>query len=136
HALLVTGCAPDDLGRLLDTLHASRVQPVCLDVLNRAAVATLTPPAGRVFSLAGWAVVIGLEGNRETVAWQVRQLGQEIAANNSHGVERPTGPALVELWRTLVEFPLWPEARLTWKANLLPSATAEFCRTAETLSER
>src|SRR5262249_37776595 len=38
--------------------------------------------------------------------------------------------------RAMTEYPLWPGMAVTFKANLVPSATAAFCRQASELSER
>ena len=42
----------------------------------------------------------------------------------------------VPFWTALTDFPLWPESVLTFKANLLPSAVADFCAQATGLSEK
>jgi glycolate oxidase FAD binding subunit len=39
------------------------------------------------------------------------------------------------LWLALVEFAAWPSARLTFKANVLPSAVAAFCLQAADLPD-
>ncbi len=50
------------------------------------------------------------------------------------GVEARAGEAAAPLWQALAEFTAWP-ARLTLKANLLPSAVASFAARAEPLAE-
>ena len=45
------------------------------------------------------------------------------------------GKAAEPLWAALVEFAAWPDARLTFKANLLPSAVAAFCLQAADLPD-
>src|SRR5262249_48896116 len=40
------------------------------------------------------------------------------------------------LWQALVQFPVWPDASLTFRANLLPSGTAAFSQEASALAEK
>jgi len=134
-ALLTLGCRAEAVGPLLDQLHRSRTQPVCLDVLNGAAARWVTRQTGIALPDADWIVAVGFEDNREAVAWQVRQLIQELPAGQVPGLEARVSHAAEPLWRGLVEFPHRPEARLTIKANLLPSATAAFCLQAAALPE-
>ncbi|HXG09659.1 MAG TPA: FAD-binding oxidoreductase [Gemmataceae bacterium] len=133
-ALLTLGCSADDLEPLLDLLHHSRTRPVCLDVLNAAAVRVLNQRAGGLLPEAPWVVVVGFEDNRQSVAWQMQQLIQELPANLTPGLEARVGAASGPLWQALVEFPARPEARFIFKANLLPRAVAAFCRRAAALS--
>jgi glycolate oxidase FAD binding subunit len=128
HALLTLGCGPEAVGPLLDALHRSRTRPACLELLNARA-------AGAVGGLpdAPWVVVVGFEDTREAVHWQVQQLIRELSAEASLNVlaDRAAEP----LWRALTEFPARPGAALTFKANLLPGATADFCRLADALPD-
>jgi glycolate oxidase FAD binding subunit len=47
-------------------------------------------------------------------------------------VGSPTQP----LWTALAEWGQWPSARATFRANLLPSAVAAFCRQSDDAAER
>jgi glycolate oxidase FAD binding subunit len=125
HALLTLGCTADAVGPLLDTLHRSRTRPVCLELLNAAAAEALGFPTE-----SAWMLVVGFEDNREVVSWQVQQLIKELAAASATAVTVLAEKSAVPLWSALVEFVAWPEACLTFKANLLPSAVAAFCRQA------
>jgi glycolate oxidase FAD binding subunit len=50
-------------------------------------------------------------------------------------VDVRVGTTAEPLWQALVEFPLCDPARLTFKANVLPRATAGSCQQAAALSE-
>ncbi len=112
-AMLITGCRETDLEEVLSRLHASTTRPACIEVLGP------TPRNGADFDLS-----VGFEDNREAVTWQVNQVQQELG---------PVCPPLVhEGWKAERGFqllgagtrpPNWPVA---FKANLLPSATADF----------
>jgi glycolate oxidase FAD binding subunit len=145
-SLVTFGCETAALDRVLDHLHATRTRPVCLDLLNQAAVRALRLNLPE----AAWVIVVGFEDNSDAVNWQVRQLLQELAAGDIHGLEARAGAACEPLWRGLVENTLSggrqppeeplggltpPAQGVTFKANLLPYAVAEFCRQADTLSE-
>jgi glycolate oxidase FAD binding subunit len=134
-ALVTFGCETPVLDHLLEQLHQTRTRPVCLDLLNSAAVGCVVRDGRLHLPEAPWVIVAGFEDNTEAVEWQVRQLLKEIAALDIDGVAARAGDASEPLWRTLVEFTAHPTARLTFKANLLPHTVASFCQRATTLSE-
>lgn len=131
HALLALGVHTEDLGTLLERLHQSRTRPVCVELLNAAAVRTL----GVEVPSAPWNVVVGFEDNREAVTWQVKQLIEELAAGKALGVETRVGAAATPLWQALVETRGRSDIRVAFQANLLASAVAAFCRHAESAAE-
>jgi glycolate oxidase FAD binding subunit len=131
-ALIIVAAAEDRLEQLLDQLHDSRTRPVCLDLLNPAAVGALNRQLGGNPLEGHWAAVVGFEDNTAAVAWQVRQLIQEIGTRWALDVR--VGRPAVPLWQALTELPALPEAILTFKANLLPHAVAAFYRRATTLA--
>ncbi|HEY7328398.1 MAG TPA: FAD-binding oxidoreductase [Gemmataceae bacterium] len=133
-SVVTFGCASEALDRLLDQLHASRTRPVCLDLLNHSAVHFLAHEFGVNLPEAPWVIVVGFEDNSDAVRWQVRQLLQELAPGDIQGMEARAGAASEPLWRGLVEHTA-SGRRLTFKANLLPSVVAAFCRRADTLWE-
>jgi glycolate oxidase FAD binding subunit len=152
-ALLALPCDAEAIGPLLDRLHASSTRPVCVDLLNEAAARALNarapgPAAGEAAVLGGvrlrgrgrlpeapWVVVVGYEENAAAVAWQVRQLVGELGSGHGGGLDAWAGRTANWLWDALIDFPARPGAPLTFKANLLPRATAEFCRQAAALPE-
>jgi glycolate oxidase FAD binding subunit len=126
-ALYFSDNPPDRPEELLDKIHASRARPVCATLLNRAAAVLLLRDVGiHLPACVRWVVVVGVEGDQDRASWQVQQL--RAGAIDFHSL---AGPASTAIWRSLVDFPLWPDARLTFKANLLPGAIAGFCREAE-----
>lgn len=128
-ASVVCGAESGQIEALLARVHESRTRPVCVDLLNRAAARWIQQHAGVSLPETAWVLVVGYEDNAGAVDWQVQQLSQEVSTT---AVLR--GPAADPLWRALVELADGPEAALTFKANLLPSATAAFCRRAEELA--
>jgi glycolate oxidase FAD binding subunit len=134
-ALLAVPCDTDAVGPLLDGLHASETRPMCVELLNGAAVRALNARPGSRGRLrdAPWVVVIGFEENRQAVAWQVRRAVGELSGRG--GLDAWAGRSGAWLWDGLVELGSRPTAALTFKANLLPHATAEFCRRAADLTE-
>jgi glycolate oxidase FAD binding subunit len=132
-ALLAAACPADAVATLLDRLHASQTRPVCVELLNEAAVRA-ADPRGRL-PAAPWVVVAGYEDNREAVIWQVRQAVGELRTAGAASLDVWAGPTAGWLWDALAEFPSRPEATLTFKANLLPGATAQFCGAAAAFPE-
>ncbi|MBY0523212.1 MAG: FAD-binding oxidoreductase [Gemmataceae bacterium] len=134
-ALVILTCEPHAVAALLDALHRSRTRPVCLELLNDAAVAALNVQHPGLLPDAPRVLIVGYEEKRETVAWQVQQLIAELPAGTLKSLESRVGSTADPLWQWLVEFPAWSGALLTFKANLLPGATAEFFAKAADLPE-
>lgn len=134
-ALVTFGCETAALAHSLDLLHQTRTRPVCLDLLNRAAVEEIVRATGLNLPKAPWVLVVGFEDNADAVGWQVRQLLQEIAATELEGLEARAGDASEPLWHALIEFPTHSPAKLAFKANLLPQAVAAFCQQTAAMSE-
>src|SRR5205823_671100 len=78
HALVIVGRPAAELTSLLDLLHNSRTRPVCLEALNSAAVRHLNQDGGAGLPESGWVLVVGYEGGREVVTWQMQQLVREL----------------------------------------------------------
>src|SRR5262249_24884704 len=125
-------CPGEGLAPLLDRLHTTRTRPVCLDVLNAPAAAVLMAD-GVVLPPADWVVVLGFEDNIAAVSWQLSQVMEEAAPLGVLGLQARAGDSSDVLWRELTEIDFRPEARLSFKANMLPGAVADFCRLAGTL---
>jgi glycolate oxidase FAD binding subunit len=122
--LLVLSASLEDIARVLDQFQTSRTRPVCLDLLD--------PAASRLLGLGGegWSLVVGFEDNFKAVTWQAQQLRQELPAELRPALREIPDDETEALWAALRDFALWPETELSFKANLLPSATPEFCRRA------
>lgn len=129
-ALLAIGCVEEKLSPLLDRLQGTRTRPVSVEALNQAAARSLQQSLPEM----SWVVIVGFEDNRESVAWQMRHLIEELKDQTARGIEARVGTAAEPLWHALTEFPRHPAARLTFKANLLPRDTGAFCRRAVELS--
>jgi len=134
-ALVELGCSAGGLGSLMDALHGSRTRPICLEVLNDAAVRALNPQIAGILPETPRVVLVGFEEKRETVSWQVQQLVKELPAGAVSSLEARIGSTAEALWRGLIEFAAWPDARLTFKANLLPSAVPGFFEQAAALPD-
>jgi glycolate oxidase FAD binding subunit len=133
-ALVAIPCQADEVEALLDRLHGSRTRPVCLDLLNAATVAAINRETPGLLPEAPWAVVVGFEDNRASVAWQTQQLLTDVPAVAKGEAQIHSGATGAPLWEALAEFKGRPEARFCFKANLLPHAVAAFCRRAMTLA--
>jgi glycolate oxidase FAD binding subunit len=133
-ALVVLRCEADQVVALLDRLHGSRTRPVCLDLLNRAAVRYINRQGGTALPDAPWLVVVGYEDNRVAVSWQVQQLLKELPDDARPGLETRVGLTTAPLWRALTERPAGVEDGLTFKANLLPRMTADFSTRVDALA--
>src|SRR5262249_12191168 len=128
HALVCLASQEDQVDSLLERLHGSRTRPVCLDLLNPAAVRYINENAGTNLTGDSRLAVAGFEDNTAAVAWQVQQLIQEVGPRwpVDVRVDRPAE----SLWRALVELHVRAGAGLTFKANMLPHGVPAFCRRA------
>src|SRR5262249_36771703 len=132
--LLTLSCPGENLAELLNQLHESRTRPMCVEVLSRAADEAISQQLkgaadiGPTLPANWWRALVGFDGTATTVAWQIKQLSDELPAD-SRRLFCELGTAEAEaLLARLADFPLWPDTRLTLKANVLPHVTAEFSK--------
>jgi glycolate oxidase FAD binding subunit len=130
-ALCCLGVETEALPAQLDRISTSQTRPICIDVLKRSALGQAS--LSNVCSGAGWLLVVGFEENRDAVAWQVQRLQEELAPAK---LEVRRGADAASIWNVLTESSLRGDARLSFKANVLPHAVADFCRKAEGLSSQ
>jgi glycolate oxidase FAD binding subunit len=126
-AIVTLGCGSEALEPLLDQLHETHTRPGCLDVLNGPAARIVSREAGVALPESPWVIVVGYEDNAEAIRWQMGRLIEELPAGKVIGLEARAGAATESLWKALCEFPGRP-AELSFKANVLPSASAGLCR--------
>ena len=67
--------------------------------------------------------------------WQVKQLQGEVSQLGIPVRRQRSDAASEPVWRALADFPLSTASTMTFKANLLPRATATFCQQAARLLE-
>jgi len=129
HQTLIEVRCKENLATLLDRLHGKRTRPVAFTVVSPYGVNVVFPTGDDPDEIAseGWLVVVGFEGNDETLEWQVNQLQREAGEfgipTSSHWPDELGRHA----WNALTDFPLSVPASVTFKANLLPNGTAAFC---------
>jgi glycolate oxidase FAD binding subunit len=135
-SLVLVHCREESLEPLLNEIHHSRTRPVCVDLLNQAAISYINKNSGVLLPEAPWLAVIGFEDNQKAVAWQEQQILKELSSGGYGPVQTRSGSAADPLWPTLTEFAYYPKACLTFKANVLPRAVTGFCRRAAALPEK
>ncbi len=113
--LVITGSTEDGLGVVLDRVRASSIRPGCVEVLYP------TPRHGADFD-----VLIGFEGSRAALNWQVNQLQSELGSLCPPLLHQ--GEQSERLFHLLGERDAPSNCRLSFKANLLPSAVTDFMR--------
>jgi glycolate oxidase FAD binding subunit len=134
-ALLTFGCTSEALPGLLDVLHATRTRPTCIDLLSAGAARAVGRQAGLALPDRPWVLIAGFEDSELAVNWQIQQLIKELTAAGVQGVEALAGTIADPLWQALTELTAAPEARLSFKANLLPAHVASWCLLAAALPE-
>jgi glycolate oxidase FAD binding subunit len=126
--LIGMDCPRAQLATLLDQLQTSRTRPTSLTVLSPGAAGSLLLSRDDA-----WTILVAFEDNCEATAWQVEQLRREMREAGIAANLQLTDTGAEPLWQALADFPLTVDCNLTFKANLLPSATAEFCQRASEL---
>jgi glycolate oxidase FAD binding subunit len=133
-ALLALGCPATALEAILDQAHQTRTRPVCIEALNAAAARALATEWNVAVPEAPWVVVVGFEDTEDAVGWQIQQFIKEVGSTGIV-LEAHAGDATGPLWRALTELTALSSARLTFKANLLPSQVGAFCLRAAALPD-
>jgi glycolate oxidase FAD binding subunit len=119
---------PPDAARLravLDRLAGSATRPVAIDLLSPRAAAQIAGQARQPLGTAPYVVVVGFEENAEAVAWQQAKLRDELSDTNSEITAIPDADA-EWLWRALTAFQAVELGPVTFKANLLSSASVDL----------
>lgn len=132
--LLVLPVALEQAGSVLEALQTTRTRPVAIDLLDPGASKALAVRNPGMSLGDRWSVIIGYEDNFKAVTWQIERIKQELPGDLRSALRGcPEGEAR-GLWSILTDFTLWPDADLSFKANLLPSAALDFCRQAAGLA--
>jgi glycolate oxidase FAD binding subunit len=127
-AMVVVGCQADLLAELVDLVHASRTQPVCIEAVNELNARRINQVWNLNLPSDAWVLIVGFENNREAVDWQVDQLVRELLAKNIQEPFVVKGPESNPIWHALTHVMADSESAITFQANLLSSATADYCR--------
>jgi FAD/FMN-containing dehydrogenase len=122
------GCEEAALSGLLDELHRSRTQPVCIEALNVRSARHINQNWKLNVPSDPWVLAIGFEHTSETVDWQLDQMGKEVALQTAGKPIAVKAAEANPIWNALTENMAHSEAAVVFKANVLPSATADFCR--------
>lgn len=131
--LVGVACSADDLVPLLEIVHRSQTRASCVDLVNSVAAEKIG------FGLNGkpWGLLVGYEQNEQAVAWQASEfVERELPEDLRKVAQTWSGPDAEKRLADLGESTSRPEAVLSFKANVLPHAVADFCRTAAALSDR
>ena len=130
-ALVSLPCPAERIETLLEVLHRSTTRPISIDLLNAGKATAFNREYGLSIP-ESWALIVGFEDNRSSVAWQIDQLIKEVNAEVAVRGETHTGDAATPLWRALIDFPA-RASTVVFQANVVPTATAAFCLQAERL---
>jgi len=107
------------LAEFLDRLHETRTRPVAVELVDAQWAGHAND------NKEAWTILVGFEGSREAVEWQVKQLTDEWRGQGE--VKSPGAEAARGLWDALIAPPR-DDASCIFKANLLPSGLAHFCQ--------
>ncbi len=106
---------------LLAALVNSQTTPAAIELASGPDGQSLPAPADGAARL-----LVGFEGSRAEVAWQLGQLRREWQAQGAAGIAEHAGDAAEAIWSQGAEFASQGSAALVVKANVLPSATTRF----------
>jgi glycolate oxidase FAD binding subunit len=117
---IIVTTVPDDIPDLLARLSGTRTRPCAITIRGRATDG----------GIAGASVVVGFEDSARAAEWQVARLREELPDRARDHADKESGPAADALLAELRDFPLGVENALTFKANVLPARTWDFCQRA------
>jgi glycolate oxidase FAD binding subunit len=123
-AVLPIGVTPDQVGPMLEALHASRTGPCVATLVD----ATTARNCAAVPTSAG-VLFVGFEAKAETVAWQLTQLPADLAAVGGVFGTIYRAAEAEQVLAVLADWPLTTPGNLGLKANLLPSELAPWLAT-------
>jgi glycolate oxidase FAD binding subunit len=135
-AVVLVGCESQELESVLQLLHNTRTRPAAIDLFNRSAAAYINEVSRVAAPQCHWLVVLAFQDNSRAINWQVEQLLKELSTQKCQVSGPADEQARERLWRCMTDFQSLSDAKLTVKANLLPRATADFCKRADQLPER
>jgi glycolate dehydrogenase FAD-binding subunit len=136
--LLLYQCPSDALARALEILHETHTRPVLIDLMGYAAGKVVHQTVSKGLLAPedmSWILAIGYEGSVQGVEWQVHQLRDELPNDVAVLAKECDGAQPDGEMATLRDSAL-QHAFLSFRANMLPSAVASFCREAAGLSPR
>jgi glycolate oxidase FAD binding subunit len=110
-----------DAAQAIDRLNTSATRPVAIELLNRPA-ASLVGRTGDL-PVEDWVVVVGIEDNAESVAWQLDRLTLELGRTD---LVFRQGEDSASLWTALVDSQAADIGPLTLAINLRPSTALGF----------
>jgi glycolate oxidase FAD binding subunit len=129
-AAIVSPCPADVLEPVLKRLMTTATRPTVISVANGPASEMLGTESPQ------YTLLVAFEEKATTVGWQVTQLGRELHDELTRFSSEFQGDLATGLLHKWSDFPLATQRGLTFKANLLPAATAGFFRRADALSPR
>ena len=109
------------LAAALDQLNTSGTRPIALELLNGSGARTVGQTLG--LPAEPGVLVIGLEDNVDSIAWQLDQIKLELGRTNMVIVE---GVATAPLWEALTEFQAIELGPFSLVANVRPSTVVAF----------
>jgi FAD/FMN-containing dehydrogenase len=103
---------------------------VAAEALNRKAADAVARAAGVRLPRRPWVLLAGFEEMAEAVAWQIRQLEQELVRTPAADLHVFRDGADADLWQALADLRLC-DAAVTAKLNARPSAAAVLALAAD-----
>ena len=119
-----------DVDELLESLVTARVKPVAIEVLNPRSARHISSEARCDLPHEKPVVCIGFDGTENEVTWQMNELKVAARQFSTKAANVLIDDDAPPMWDALTEFPTYSEDPLTFKANLLPSATLRFIEVA------
>lgn len=112
---------PASADAALTLLNTSATRPISVDLLNLAAARAIGEPLG--LAASPWTIIVGLEDNEASVAWQCERLHAEHAAGH---VEIRRQDEAAPLWSALTEFADRAPGPLSVVASVRPTSVARL----------
>lgn len=112
--------------RLLAGMVSSRTRPVALELLSEATASSIARQTNIQVRANSPVLVIGMEGARSEVQWQLEVLAAELESRDSTLARSYIGDDALPLWSALTDYQVASEEPASIKANILPSKVTAF----------
>jgi glycolate oxidase FAD binding subunit len=109
----------------VERLLTSETRPVAIETLNAAAARVIQNEALLSVQADGSALLVGFEGSRREIAWQVETLRHELSAHTPRDFTVISEPDADRLWQALINFPVIATGTAI-QVNLRPSQVASL----------
>ena len=120
----------DRIEPVLQGLLQSATRPIAIELLDPFAATEISAEARTELPTSGPVLGIAFEGSQRETDWQLETVRHELEAHRPNQLVTTPESDTEALFNALTEFEIAAEEPVTFKVNMVPSRTVEFCKLA------